>query len=163
MYVLKEHLLGSAEIRRDYLYTSGLMINEVAEFLILLEMLISWEQREPFLKGLSCPDGACLHRRGSVRKEGKGEGKNICSELSVFQTLGKGLLQTQCSLSSHQSFKARLPSALFLMENLEVNEIKQPDSGHSARKCKSRSEDVNSGFYEYKVCHVVVITVAGFG
>lgn len=98
-----------------------------------------------------------------MRKEGKGEGKNICSELSVFQTLGKGLLQTQCSLSSHQSFKARLPSALFLMENLEVNEIKQPDSGHSARKCKSRSEDVNSGFYEYKVCHVVVITVAGFG
>ena len=41
MYVLKEHLLGSAEIRRDYMYTSGLMINELAEFLILLEMLIT--------------------------------------------------------------------------------------------------------------------------
>lgn len=39
--MLKEHLLGSAEIRRDYMYTSGLMINELAEFLILLEMLIT--------------------------------------------------------------------------------------------------------------------------
>lgn len=162
MYVLKEHLLGSAEIRRDYMYTSGLMINELAEFLILLEMLITWEQREPFVKGLSCPNSACPHRPGSVRKEGKREGKNICSELTVFQTLGKGLLQTRCSLSSHQPFKARLQSALFLMENLDVSEIKQPDLGHPARKCKPRSEDLSSGFYEYKVCHVV-ITVAGFG
>lgn len=38
---LKEYLLDSAQIRRDYLHTSGLMINESAELLIVLEVLIS--------------------------------------------------------------------------------------------------------------------------
>lgn len=165
MHALRKHLLGTAQIRRDYLHTSGLMINELREFLILLEMLILWEQREVFVEGAE-PSRLCLSALSWLcEKRRERGGKRIFGQhLLCFRLWARGshTLHVVNPHTNPSKWDNDQPCCSWwkTWRSVRVSSLTPTTKLGSGQLGYG---DLNSGFYESKVCHVLMVAVAETG